>query len=63
MSADHVNWIALAGVAQDETTWPSWVIGIIFENLSVQQSFFDLSDSDSINLPFVFGMAAELIGS
>jgi len=63
LSTDHVNWIAPAGVAEDETTRPSWVIGIIFEDLSVQQRFFDLRDSDSINLPFVFSVAAELIGS
>jgi len=63
LSTDHVNWIAPAGVPEDETTWPSCVIGIIFENLSVQQRFFDLRDSDSINLPFVFSVAAELIGS
>jgi len=63
LSTDHVNWIAPTGVPEDETTWPSCVIGIIFENLSVQQRFFDLRDSDSINLPFVFSVAAELIGS
>jgi hypothetical protein len=53
----------LAGVSEDETTGPSWVIGIVFENLSVQQDFFDLRDGNSIHLPFVFGVAAELITS
>jgi len=25
--------MAPAGVPEDETTWPSWVVGIIFESL------------------------------
>jgi hypothetical protein len=53
----------LAGVSEDETTGPSWVSGIVFENLSVQQRYFDLRDRNSIHLPFVFSVAAELITS
>jgi hypothetical protein len=34
--------MAPAGVPEDETTWPSRVVGIIFENLAVEQRFLDL---------------------
>ena len=61
MSTDHMNRKALVTVPEHETTRPSWIIGIVFKNLAAQQRLFDLGDLDSIVLPFIFGVAAELI--
>lgn len=61
MSTDHMNWKALDAVPEHEATRPSWIIGIVFKNLAAQQRLFDLGDLDSIVLPFIFSVSAELI--
>jgi len=58
-----MNWIFLVAVPEHETTRPSWIIRIIFKNLAAQQRLFHLGDLDSLVLPFIFGVAAELIVS
>jgi hypothetical protein len=56
-----MNWKVLVAVPEHETTRPSWIIRIVFKNLAAQQRRFELGDLDSVVLPFIFSVSAELI--
>ena len=60
MAALDMQWPSTFGVSQDQTAWPVFVIGIIFNHFSTAKDFSGFLDTDTTNDALVNRVFGEL---
>ena len=48
-------------VAEDQTTRPSWIIGVALKDFSFQQGMLNFLDGNFVRLSLIFCMSSKLI--